>query len=199
MKIHDALTGFALQMQADGRSPHTIEQYRRHVGLLASWLAPQDDLACVDHQVIARFLASPAAILCADGRPRKATSGNALRGSIKGLFSYLAAAGVLERDPSKLVRRARCGQPMPKAISREDQKRLLHVLSQAKGAEGRRDHLLFSLMLGTGIRVGSAVGLDVDDVDLDASIGADRRPACSVWQGNPAAEILKAARRLKSS
>ena len=33
---------------------------------------------------------------------------------------------------------------------------------------------------------------------VDASIGAERRPACSVVQGNPAAEILKAARRLKS-
>ena len=33
---------------------------------------------------------------------------------------------------------------------------------------------------------------------VDSSIGVDRRPACSVLQGNPAAEILKAARRLKS-
>ena len=33
---------------------------------------------------------------------------------------------------------------------------------------------------------------------VDASIAEDRRPACSVLLGNPAAEILKAARRLKS-
>ena len=33
---------------------------------------------------------------------------------------------------------------------------------------------------------------------VDASIGAGARPACSVVQGKPAAEILKAARRLKS-
>jgi nucleotide-binding universal stress UspA family protein len=33
---------------------------------------------------------------------------------------------------------------------------------------------------------------------VDASIGAERRPACSVLEGNPAAEILNAARRLKS-
>ena len=33
---------------------------------------------------------------------------------------------------------------------------------------------------------------------VDASIAADERPACSVLQGNPAAEILKAAGRLKS-
>ena len=33
---------------------------------------------------------------------------------------------------------------------------------------------------------------------VDASIGAGQRPACSVLRGNPAAEILKAASRLKS-
>lgn len=33
---------------------------------------------------------------------------------------------------------------------------------------------------------------------VDASIGPDRQAACSVLQGNPAAEILKAPRRLKS-
>ena len=114
MKIHDALDGFILQMKANGRCVHTLGQYRRHVSLLASWLTPQDDLRQIDHQVIARFLASPAAILCAaNGKPRKTTSGNALRGSIKGFFAYLAGAGILDRDPSRLVRRARCGQPMP--------------------------------------------------------------------------------------
>src|SRR6187200_2659788 len=33
---------------------------------------------------------------------------------------------------------------------------------------------------------------------VDASIGVDRRPPCSVVEGHPAAEILDAARRFKS-
>ncbi len=38
---------------------------------------------------------------------------------------------------------------------------------QGRGFEAKRDYALFHLMLATGIRLGSAVGLDVTDVDLD--------------------------------
>ena len=34
MTIDDALSLFLVQLEADGRSPHTIEQYRRHVRAL---------------------------------------------------------------------------------------------------------------------------------------------------------------------
>ncbi len=39
MNIEDALARFLLQLEADGRSRHTIGQYRRHVRLLAAWYA----------------------------------------------------------------------------------------------------------------------------------------------------------------
>jgi site-specific recombinase XerC len=36
---------------------------------------------------------------------------------------------------------------------------------------GRRDHALFLLLAATGIRLGSAIALDVEDVDLDLGAG----------------------------
>ena len=38
MRVHDALARFLLQLEADGRSPHTLGQYGRHVRLLITWL-----------------------------------------------------------------------------------------------------------------------------------------------------------------
>ena len=38
MQVQTALDRFLVQLEADGRSPHTIRQYRRHVRLLAAWL-----------------------------------------------------------------------------------------------------------------------------------------------------------------
>ena len=35
MHIHDGLAKFIVQLEADGRSAHTIGQHRRHVRLLA--------------------------------------------------------------------------------------------------------------------------------------------------------------------
>src|SRR5262245_45262369 len=150
MRITKALEQFVLQLEANGRSRHTIGQYRRHVAELVRWLAPEDDLRCVDNQTIARFLASPESRTRPDGRMRKTCVVNALRGSPKNFFGYCAAAGLIERDPSRLIRRARCGAPPPRTLSEDDQKRLLLVLGNANDPGGRRDHVLFATMLGTG-------------------------------------------------
>jgi len=164
MQIEEALAQFLLQLDADGRSPHTRAQYERHVRLLARWYGgPIEE---VTHQDLARFLVSSEARLRPDGKPKKATAANALRGSIRCFFGYLATSGVLPRDPARLVRRARCAPPPPRGLSPEDQERLLDVLSQATDPEERRDLVLFTTMLRTGIRVGSAVALDAVDLDL---------------------------------
>jgi site-specific recombinase XerC len=66
-----------------------------------------------------------------------------------------------------LVRRAICEGPPPRALSEDEQRRLLAVLVEGKGFQAERDHALFHLMLATGIRIGSALALRVEDVDLD--------------------------------
>jgi integrase/recombinase XerD len=164
MIIHDALEDFLIQLEANGRSRHTIDQYRRHVRSLFAWLAPEHDLRRVDHQTIARFLSSPAARTQPDGRPRKACVVNALRSSLRGFFAYCAAVGHTERDPARLVRRARCGPPPPKTMGSEEQERLLAVL---RIADGGRDYALFHLLLRAGLRIGSALALEVRDIDLE--------------------------------
>ena len=173
MNVLDALDRYLVQLEADGRSPHTIGQYRRHVRLLASWLSAEGhsaDLRDLDHEVLARFLASPAARTRPDGRPKKATATNALRSTMRTFFAWVHAAGYVGVNPARLVRRARCGSPPPRALSEDEQRRLLDTLAAADGPEAERDHALFHVMLGTGIRVGSAVALDVEDLDLDAGV-----------------------------
>ena len=39
MMILEALERFLVQLEADGRSPHTVRQYRRHVVRFAQWAA----------------------------------------------------------------------------------------------------------------------------------------------------------------
>ena len=173
MNVLDALDRYLVQLEADGRSPHTIGQYRRHVRLLASWLSAEGhsaDLRDLDHEVLARFLASPAARNRPDGVTKRATSTNALRSSMRTFFAWVHAAGYVGANPARLVRRARCGSPPPRALSEDEQRRLLEVLDRGDGPEAQRDHVLFATMLATGIRVGSTVALGVEDVDLDAGV-----------------------------
>jgi site-specific recombinase XerD len=170
MQITEALDLFQLQLRANGRSAHTQNQYARHVRMLDAWLALSSrsrDLRDVDHVAVAEFLCSDAVVEKRGGGRRKATSANGLRSSLRSFFGWAHAAGYAHRNAAALVKRARCAPPPPRGLSEADQKRLLSELARATDPEGRRDHVLFATMLGTGVRVGSAVALDIEDVDLE--------------------------------
>lgn len=170
MRLQDALDRFVVQLEADGRSPHTIAQYRRHVSLLARWLAQEghsDDVDALGHELIARFLIAPDACTSRRGGTKRATSMNALRSSLRAFFGYVHAAGWARENPARLVRRAWCAGPPPRGLSEQDRERLLATLAAARGRIARRDHLLFHLMLATGIRLSAALALTGADVDLD--------------------------------
>jgi site-specific recombinase XerC len=178
MRLDDALSRYLMQLRADGRSEHTAGQYRRHITLLGMWLRERGHAAAVeeiDHETLALFLASDSARTRPDGKTKKAASTNALRSSLRTFFRYAHDAGYTRSNPARLIRRALCGQPPPRALSDDEQGRLLLALAQGKGRIAERDHALFVLMLGSGIRIGSALALEVGDVDLERGELALRR------------------------
>ncbi len=156
MNLQAALDQFLIQLQADGRSTHTVAQYRRYVREFQDWWAG-DDVGAIGHRDIAAFLAAPET-----RASRRAVTMNALRTSLRMFFRYLHEAGVVAQNPARLVRRALTGVPMPRTLTDDERDRFLAAVTVHP-----RDHLLFNLMLSTGIRVGSAVALDVEDVDMD--------------------------------
>lgn len=169
MDLQDALQAFLLQLRADGRSPHTVAQYRRHVASLAAWLPAggATPLAEITPETIARFFASNAARTTASGSPKKAVSVNAMRTSIRCFAAHLHDAGLVAANPARLLRRARCTPPPPKALHADERRRLLDAATAATGPTADRDRLLVELLLGTGIRLGSAIAIDVEDIDFD--------------------------------
>lgn len=167
MHVQEALQAFLLQLQADGRSPHTIGQYRRHSTALATWLAQRDVRAIADltPDLLARFFADGAAKTSCRGGPKKAVSLNAMRTSIRCFCAHLRDAGLVAANPARLLRRARCAPPPPRALHADEVERLRKVLANAAGPEAERDRVLVELLLGTGVRLGSAIALDVEDLD----------------------------------
>lgn len=169
MLIPDALARFETQLEADGRSVHTRQQYGRHVNALAAWSAGErlsghvEDLS---HEHLARFLTSPMANTRPDGEKKKATSMNALRSSLKVFFGYLHEGGFVSGNSARLIKRAITAPPPPRALTDSEEARLLGVLAGAKEVEEHRDAVLFRMMLRTGLRLSSALRLDLADVDL---------------------------------
>jgi site-specific recombinase XerC len=170
MKFQDALSDYLTQAAADGRSVHTQKQYARHTQLFVQWLrdvGASDEIAAVDHKTVARFFVSPTAKTTTDGRVKRAGTVNAIRASLSGFFRFLHDAGLITENPTRLLRRAICGRPEPRAMETDDQPRFLAALDTASNTEERRDRALFTLMLTAGLRLGSAIGLDIQDLDLE--------------------------------
>ena len=155
MHIQEALGRFLQQMEADGRSPHTLKQYARHVGVFMDWLGSDGDVNAIGHEQVAGFLIAQMA-------GRKPSTVNAIRSSIRCFFQYLHDAEIIARNPAALVRRARCGAPRPRGLSGAEVAKLESVLA----TRAPRERLLLNLMLLMGLRVGSVVGLDVKDLDF---------------------------------
>jgi len=165
MRLNDALEAFLLQIHADGRSPHTVAQYRRHVRTFADFVGIDQDLSQITVGDLARFLTSPAAL--GASKPKRPTSVNALRTSLRVFFKHVHEASIAPTNPARLLRRARCTPPPPRGLSNDEVKRLSDVLVLAQGPSARRDHALIEVMLRTGLRLGSAFALDRSDVDLE--------------------------------
>ncbi len=170
MDLQDALQAFLVQLRADGRSPHTINQYRRHVTALIAWLHDRDaerKVACLSRELLAQFFADDAARVSSHGGSKKNTSLNAMRTSVRCFCAHLHDAGLVAANPARLLRRARCSPPPPKSLHADEHERLLAVLAAATGEHAERDRMLIELLLGTGMRIGSALALNIEDLDLE--------------------------------
>ena len=183
MYLDEALAAYERQAVANGRSHHSILQSRRHVRALSNWLASEGrslGVAELGHSDIADFMGSDQALLRPDGKRKKPVSVNGLRSSLRTFFGYAHAAGMTTSNAARLLRRAVCSPPPPRALSPAEQEKLIAELDRAKSTEERRDRICFLLMLRTGLRVGSVVALDVSDIDIvagvmDVSLKRDRR------------------------
>ena len=170
MQLQAALEAFQVQLAADGRSEHTRLQYRRHVTGLITWLErtghPTETLA-ITPTTVAGFFASDAARMSARGGAKKATSANAQRTSLRCFFRWVHESALAPTNAARLLKRARCAPPPPKALHADEVGRLRKALADAAGREAERDRMLIEFLLGTGVRLGSAIALDVEDLDYE--------------------------------
>jgi integrase/recombinase XerC len=77
--------------------------------------------------------------------------------------------GKLE-NPARLIRSARTSRSEPHSLSEEEVGRLRSQLNQRFGLQADRDRLILEILLGTGIRLGSLVALNLGNVDLKQGV-----------------------------
>lgn len=166
MQLSEVLAAYVTQLAGNGRAIHTQRQAARHGRLLVAALG-DPPVERIRHEEVARFFASDAVKKTAVDSPRSPSSANALRSSIRCLFSFAHAAGYAPQNAARLVRRSRVPPARPRALPEPDVERLLRALEGATSRSGLRDRAMVLVMLRGGLRVGSLVALDVEDLAGD--------------------------------
>jgi len=153
-----------------GLSPHTLAAYRRdlrrYVAFLSSWGidAPAD----VTEEAVSAFVIQlSSSVHGEDRRLYRASSVARTLSAVRSFHAFLVREGVLRNDPTSSQVRPKVARPLPKALSVDETRRLLEAPPDRDGM-GLRDRAILELLYGSGLRVSELVGLDVDDVDLEA-------------------------------
>ncbi len=105
----------------------------------------------------------------ADHPPLTASSAARTVVAVRGFHKFCLREGLTGSDPAAAVKPPSPPQRLPKALTVDEVGRILNA---AAGVEpsvlDTRDAALLEFLYGTGARISEAVGLDVDDLDLDA-------------------------------
>jgi integrase/recombinase XerC len=160
-----------------------LEQFDAHArAQLGREIAPLD----VDHLLIRSFLAR-----LHERGLKKASSARKLA-ALRTFFRYLCREGVLEKNPARALLSPRQERRIPAHLEESEVAALLDV--PGAGLAPCRAKAILELFYGTGIRCGELVGLDMDDVDMDARmvrvLGKGRKERVVPF-GRPAAAALR--------
>lgn len=151
-----------------GLSPNTLDAYRRDLNRYASHLAALgiSDGATADEAAIVAFVARLSATELADGRRYRASSVARRLAAVRSFHRFLVREGDATSDAGAGAVRPKVPRTLPRPVSVDVAARIVTSVPEAD-LSGLRDRALLETMYGAGLRISEAVGLDVDDVDLE--------------------------------
>jgi integrase/recombinase XerD len=151
-----------------GLAENSVKSYRRD---LRRYLAYLDSVGVtaldqVTEQIVSGFL-----MALREGNsehpPLSATSAGRSVVAVRGFHKFVVKDGLATSDPSAGVRPPTPAKRLPKAIALGDVEKLLEAAGAPGTALAMRDRALLEVLYGTGARISEAVGLDLDDLELD--------------------------------
>jgi site-specific recombinase XerD len=169
------LDSFTLALDAEGKSPKTVENYSRAVVAFARWLHAHDladDVTTVRADDLRGWLVS------LKGNVSPSTEYRNYSGC-RQFFAWCVREGELEVSPMVNVRPPKVPEPRTEMLTREQMRALLADCS-GRDFVSRRDTAIVLLLADTGMRRGELSALTLDDIDLRARVayvmGKGRRP-----------------------
>ena len=156
-----------------GLAENSVKSYRRDLRRYLGYLDSVGigDLDEITEQTVSGFL-----MALREGdrehQPLSATSAGRTVVAVRGFHKFAVRDGLTANDPSAGVRPPTPAKRLPKAIPLGEVEKLLEAAGSAGTALALRDRALLEILYGTGARISEAVGLDIDDLELDDPAGS---------------------------
>jgi integrase/recombinase XerD len=168
--LQEALRAYLDHLSVErGLAANTLSSYRRDLRRYIAHLISRDVGApgdVTEADVTAFLIALREGD--ADHPPLAAISAARAVVAVRGFHRFLLREGVTTVDPARAVRPPAPAKRLPKAITVEDVEALLAAAGADETPRAVRDRALLELLYGSGARISEAVGLDVDELDLDS-------------------------------
>ncbi|WP_297469834.1 site-specific tyrosine recombinase/integron integrase [Thermococcus sp.] len=147
--MDEVIEEFETYLDLEGKSPNTIRMYSYYVRRYLEWGGT------INARSALRFLAR---------LRRKGYSNRSLNLVVQALRAYFRFEGYDEE--AEKLRPPKVPRSLPKALTREEVKRLLSVIPPTR----KRDRLIVLLLYGAGLRVSELCNLKKDDVDIERNL-----------------------------
>jgi len=163
-KLRAGAEGYLAHLQLErGLSAHSIDAYARD---LAKYIALLDERGVTDFAAATpEDIRAFAAKLDADGLSVRSRARATV--AVRRLHRYLLSEGETSDDPSAEISPATGAERLPKALSLDQVEAIIGSVVGHSAGE-LRDRALLEFLYATGARISEVVGIDVDDLDLDA-------------------------------
>ena len=166
LTLENTVSRFLDHQLANDRSPHTIGAHQRDLRLLVNYLGHDITVTNINPSDLDSFFLSNPVTHQIDGHLKKPTSINRTRATIKGFFRWLTDIGQINHNPAGGIRIKRNTSKLPIFLTEDEKRILLKTIRSHKGLQARRDLIIVTLFLHTGIRLSELVNLDIGDINL---------------------------------
>lgn len=162
-----ALQAWEIYLNDQGSSPHTVTAFLGDLRLLASYLPPDrqvGEISLADLNNFLRWMEHERDVPCSPKTlARRITS-------LKSFFRWLHEGGAIPANPAEKVVQKSVRSPLPEILTPDEVEQILDTAHAYRVAPDPdlRSHLLFTLLLETGIKKGECLSLSPNHIQLDA-------------------------------
>ncbi len=164
---HPLIEAFLQDLARAGKSPRTVEGYRKDLVDFIAWLEGRYGEAFDPKAVLPEDLRDYRQHLLAVRRAAPATVNRRIS-ALRAFFAFLAARGEIPSNPAARLSGVRTARPAPKALSETELRRLLR---EARRSSNPLHRAVILLLAHTGLRASERCALRLADVSLSERRG----------------------------